>query len=204
MSRLVLISGPLQCGKSTAGRAIAAAFGGDHFAVSDRLKHETHSYYGLPASLAVDHFESRKDTPCPEFGGLTAREAYIHVSEAVIKPRYGDDYLGQCALERLLDPAFDLKIISGVGFIDEVLPLIAAIGADRVLHLKVFAENNPARPPILDSRKELYLASLGVNEFEIVNRFDRLFNDQAVEIVTPFAGLQPARLAPSEFDLALA
>jgi hypothetical protein len=180
MPRLLLISGPLQCGKSTAGRAIAGALGADHFAVSDRLKIETHRHFGLPADLAADAFEAVKDVSQSCFGGLTPRQAYIHVSEDILKPRFGDDYLGKCALERLVSPDFDLKVISGVGFIDEILPLVAAVGADNCRHIRVMPGRTHRGKGVADSRETIDLGEVGVATTVLINSFDPGFHAAAI------------------------
>lgn len=203
MSRLVLISGPPQCGKSTAGRAISDFFGADHFAVSDRLKIETHLCYGLSEDLAVDHFERNKDVPCPEFGGLTPRQAYIHVSEDIIKPTYGDDFLGQCAVERLLDPRFGIKVISGAGFMEEVLPLIAAVGATNTLHIRVTPGDGLSRKEIADSRTALHLGESGVSEVDLTNRFDTQFHALAIAAVASAFQMEAVAAAEAEMEFAL-
>jgi hypothetical protein len=203
MSRLVLISGPGRSGKNTAGKAIAEFYGADHFAISDRLKVETHSHFGLPGHLAVDHFEDCKDEPNAAFDGMTPRQAYIHVSEEIIKPRLGEDYLGRCALERLADPRFSLKVVSGVGFLDEVLPLVEAVGADRCMHLRIM----PARGmgvDIKDSRQVLDLTPHGIATVQLVNTFDASFHDLAIDTVGLFAMTPAANRVTPEFDIALA
>lgn len=192
MARLVLISGPPQSGKSTAGKAIAAHFGADLFAVSDRLKLETHAYYRLPKSLAPDHFEGVKDQPLEEFAGLSPRQAYIFVSEKIIKPQFGDGFLGHCAAQRLRDDRYALKVITGTGFIEEVIPLVEAVGSDNTLHIRVTPEASHARSDIEDSRHALNLTSYGVAEIDLSNPFDGRFMDDVIHAVSQFMELSPA------------
>lgn len=182
MPGLVLISGQPRCGKSHAGRALATFFGGDHFAVSDYLKDLTHRHYGLPASMSADAFEETKDVARPEFGGKTPRQAYIHVSEKIIKPRYGESYLGGLAAERLRTSLFPISIVSGVGFKAEVLPLINVAGAHNALHIRVtpVATGLPAPE---DSRERLDLTEFGVQEADVVNEFTPAFRDELRSLV---------------------
>jgi len=141
----------------------------DHFALSDQLKSLTHEHYGLEGSLDCMHFEDRKDSPCPEFGGLTPRQAYIHYSEDILKPKFGRDRLGKLALPRIRKnmEAPRITLLSGVGFIDEVNPAIQLVGPARSLHLKV--RGTAGGRGIRDSRQPLDLSRLGVQTHVLDN-----------------------------------
>jgi len=165
---LVLISGPAQAGKTRAGRLLAAYLNADHFALSDELKDMTHRHYGLPVEMNVNHYENCKDTECDEFGGLSPRQAYIDFSEGYLKPRYGSGYLGEKASSRVSDNLREgrITIISGVGFLDEIFPLVAAAGTGGTLHLRILPRNM-SNGQIDDSRTRLDLGRYGVEELEI-------------------------------------
>ncbi len=136
---LILISGAPRTGKNRAGSMLATEFNGDHFALSDFLKIETHKFHGLGNANDIFHFENRKDVPCWEFGGKTPRQAYIDYSEAILKPKYGQGYLGELAEDRLecnIESNI-VSIVSGVGFIEEVRPLIAMAGPSGTFHVRI-------------------------------------------------------------------
>ena len=176
---LVLISGPPRSGKNRAGACLAEFLDADHFALSDYLKLQTHLHYGLAETTPVFKFESLKDTPCDEFNGLTPREAYIDYSERIIKPRLGPGYLGELASGRVEGNVRKrrISVVSGVGFLDEVLPLINAAGPERTRHVTLeYPIGMQVR--IRDSRERLDLVSLGVKSAILVNEgCDKLFRD---------------------------
>ena len=166
---LVLISGPPRSGKSRAGACLSERLGADHFALSDVLKRLTHEHFELDPSLAPHHFEEHKDQPRQEFGGLTPREAYIMYSETVLKPRHGNDHLGQRARRRVAGNR-DMQVVSvvsGVGFLEEIHPLIDESGARRTLHIRVQSTRATTAE---DSRETLELAKMGIVEVEVIFR----------------------------------
>lgn len=91
---LFFVNGPPRSGKDTVGAMIAEMFGGRVDKFARILKERTHALYNLVDGdgrpLPHDHFEYMKDSPLPEFLGLTPRQAYINVSETYFKPIHGD------------------------------------------------------------------------------------------------------------------
>ena len=167
---LILISGPPRSGKNRAGACLGEHLDADHFALSDYLKRKTHSHYGLAEESPIFLFESRKDTPCQEFNGLTPREAYIDYSERIIKPQFGPGYLGELACRRVEDNSRvgRISVVSGVGFLDEVLPLVNVATPRRTLHIELeYPTGSSLR--IRDSREQLDLVSIGVKTATLVN-----------------------------------
>ena len=179
---LILLSGPPRAGKNRAGACLQDWLNGDHFALSNALKRMTHDHYGLGSNIPPLHFEDVKDLPAPQFGGLTPRQAYIRFSEEIMKPRFGDGYLGLIGGKRVTGNRRRGKvtIVSGVGFFDEVMPLIDAAGCTQTLHIRVKPAGRPVRS---DSRKPLDLSSIGVDSVELVNRdCSQLISDVARSI----------------------
>ena len=184
---LILLSGPPRAGKNRAGVCLQNWLNGDHFALSNALKRMTHDHYGLGSNIPPLHFEDVKDLPAPQFGGLTPRQAYIRFSEEIMKPRFGDGYLGLIGASRVTGNKRRGKvtIVSGVGFFDEVTPLIEAAGCSQALHIRVKPAGRQVRS---DSRKPLDLSSIGVDSVELVNRCcSQLIGDvaQSIEELRP-------------------
>lgn len=170
---LVLISGPPRSGKNRTGEYLSELLGAersDHFALSDALKRMAHAHYGLGEETGVFHFEDRKDESCSEFGGLTPRNAYIEYSENVLKPKFGRSHLGDIALRRvrLNRDKGRTTMLSGVGFLDEVLAIVNVIGSERTLHLKL-SRPGSSNSKVADSREALDLTSCGVKTVSLVN-----------------------------------
>ena len=170
---LVLISGPPRSGKNRTGEYLSELLGAefsDHFALSDALKRMAHAHYGLGEETGVFHFEDRKDEPCSEFGGLTPRDAYIQYSENVLKPKFGRSHLGEIALRRVESNRDEGRttMLSGVGFLDEVLAIMKAVGSEKTLHLKL-SRPDSSHSRVTDSREALDLTSYGVKTVSIIN-----------------------------------
>lgn len=166
---LVLISGPPRSGKNRAGACLAERLGADHFALSNMLKQLTHQHFGMGSELPPLEFESCKDTPMKEFGGRTPRQSYIMFSEKYLKPRYGNDYLGRVGKNRIKSNKEKgrISIVSGVGFIDEIRPMIEAVGKFETLHIKIA----PLRyKHIEDSREKVNLSNFDLKEINVENR----------------------------------
>ena len=173
---LFLISGLPRTGKNRAGVFLATHFNGDHFALSDILKTETHKHYGLAEDLSIFHFESTKDVPNDVFEGLTPREAYINFSEKIIKPKLGKSYLGERVLPRVIRNKRNKtpSIISGVGFIAEVRPLIESVGPAQTIHITIIRKDAPFAI-LQDSRQKLQLNDIGVAEVAIETSVEDAF-----------------------------
>ncbi len=167
---LVLISGPARAGKTRAGRLLAAYLGADHFALSDQLKRMTHHHYGLADDMQADHYEDVKEIPSADFAGLSPRTAYIDYSENHLKPRYGDSYLGEQASRRVRSNLHRGKttIVSGVGFLAEIRPLIATAGISGTLHVRILPRPSRHAAPV-DSRSQLDLGRYGIEEMAITS-----------------------------------
>lgn len=166
---LVLISGPPRSGKSRAGRCLAKELDANHFALSNMLKNMTHEHFGLGEARSPLAFEDCKDQPLEQFGGLTPREAYIMFSETIMKKNWGNDYLGHVGRERVAEnqAGGTISIVSGVGFLEEVTPLIDEVGGAQTLHVEILPVQPVAQE---DSRENLDLNHLGVTEIKIKNR----------------------------------
>lgn len=59
-------------------------------------------------------------------GYYSSREALIHVSEDIMKPKYGQDYYGRKFLEKVESSPERYSFAADGGFADEVLPLLDA------------------------------------------------------------------------------
>lgn len=197
---LVLISGPPRVGKSRAGTCLSQRLGADHFALSDLLKRLTHEHFELDLSLAPHHFEEHKDQPRQEFGGLTPREAYIMYSETVLKPRHGNDHLGQCARQRVAGnrESKAVSVVSGVGFLEEISPLVEEADARHTLHIRVQSTRETTAG---DSRETLELAKMGIEEVEMIYRGCGQFL-AALELQLPGICLDAQAGAPAQIPAA--
>jgi hypothetical protein len=141
--KVVLFNGPPRCGKDTAADACMKS--GELNAVATSfaysLKKATHALYGLN-NPDVDMYEDSKDEPTDALLGKTPREAYIEVSEKLVKPNLGHDFFAKVAIKRL-SPVVredDLVVVSDCGFAAEARALAQHVGKDNILLARISRE----------------------------------------------------------------
>lgn len=113
--------------------------------MSYALKEITHAMYGVGAPHGA--FEHMKDEPTPAFAGMSPRQAYIFVSEKLMKPAMGDDVFGRIFVRRNRVPAKSLTderpgliVVPDAGFAGEWGPVLEEYGEANVLLLRIRAE----------------------------------------------------------------
>lgn len=131
---ICLLNGPPECGKDTLGGLLEFTFANASIPAyrawqAKWLKDLTHKIYNIHKPW--NYYEGQKDTRLPEFHGDTPREAYIWLSEKILKPKFGKDIFGNIlatsiaeATERdsakVNNPIF---FICDTGFAEECIPL---------------------------------------------------------------------------------
>lgn len=108
MSKVVILNGPPGVGKDVLARMLIKE-GWVIKQFKDELYKNTAMYYGISVVDLIDICNKRelKEVPNPVFGGLSPRQALIHVSEAIMKPQYGSGVFG----ELLADAAFEHRFV---------------------------------------------------------------------------------------------
>lgn len=165
MSKLILLNGPIGCGKTAATDVIK-----DRFApiwpvhCKDHLHELTRSLFNVPYPTYWTIYEDRtlKEQPQPEFQlmleeynklarllgkpvrvsprkvMISIREAMIYVSEIVCKPAFGEDYFGRVRASSIDISGDDAIFIDdSAGFEEEVPPAIERLGQDNILLIRV-------------------------------------------------------------------
>jgi hypothetical protein len=200
---IALFNGPPGCGKDFLTNrmhdGIPNLFA--RFKMSKILKELTHAHYGMPGKSWDAYEGTIKDQPLAEFHGLTPRQAYIHFSEDILKPRDGEEALGRyLALEleqaRSADPNI-IATISDSGFSAEAQPLIERFGPDAIMLFRIHMEG---RTFANDSRS--YIELDGIETHDIVNEIGCA--DAALETVyaalahrlSSIPSLMPGQAAP--------
>lgn len=163
--KIVLLNGPPRSGKDTAARAIIAELRriatddakrsglekpdpatfpsyADIVGAGHELKEMTHAAYGMPGR-AHDYYEKVKGEPSADFDGRTPRDAYIHFSEAVMKPAFGQDVFGRRWINRIarmgLLTSGRVIVVPDAGFAAEWEPVLAVIPNADVLLVQIDA-----------------------------------------------------------------
>lgn len=152
----VVLNGPPGCGKDTIANEIVRANAENNTAFrcgevikrqfKDALYEHTAKHFQVDLDKFI-HFASSRELKDSKslagLGGRTPRQALIHVSETVYKPRYGNDYFGKieadnlCELGRRLGGSFTVIYPDG-GFADEVTSIERAV--DGVLIVQLYRD----------------------------------------------------------------
>lgn len=135
---IILFNGAPSSGKSEASRYISVAYGAHKFNFKDKLVNLTKEIFNIEDEEWNFYYsrENKDSVSIDKAGGKTAREALIFVSEVLVKPRFGKDYFGRCAIEAIKD--INKTLVCGdCGFDQEVRPVIDHFGKDRVFLVKI-------------------------------------------------------------------
>jgi hypothetical protein len=126
IKRIVILNGPPGSGKDTIGAAMAKQ---EDLVYLSSFKFDLYKATAEHYSVGVFEFieaaqdRVRKEEPMAGLGGLSPRGALIHVSEDVCKPKFGRDYFGHQALQRVSSttlPEDCTVMFTDGGFAEEV------------------------------------------------------------------------------------
>ena len=130
----IVLNGPPNSGKDTLAFILQDVYGFSKQAMKDMLYSDTAEYFRVDRKELVRRASDRKMKeeswgPLNIPDGvdtsriLSPRDALIHVSETVKKPKYGDDYFGKAAAQACVHAGAPLVVFSDGGFPEEVKPL---------------------------------------------------------------------------------
>lgn len=136
----ILLNGPPRAGKDTAVEALSLALpGSEVFKFTRPVKDLTHRLAGLRCSH--DAYEDLKDTPLPEFGGRTPRQAYIEASRD-LKAREGGDAVARLFVEAISASEASVILNPDCGDDMEALRVADAFSAESVLVIRIHREGH--------------------------------------------------------------
>ena len=205
--KVIVFNGPPGSGKDYAVRAVGATCTKAglvcaHNKIIQPVKEAVHKLFGMthgPDRYDVDLYRAEKEQPLEKLFGLSPRQAYIWMSNDVLKPTFGDDVLGLMAANVMKGQHADVHAFSDGGFLDEWLPITDLVGPANVLFIEIHATrdgkaldyNGDSRSYIGDS---LVLARPAVTLRKIHNEFgdnnDReLFRGMVIGVANKFLGL---------------
>jgi len=146
--KLVLLNGPKRTGKDTAYQALTKK---DHtlkpfmmverFSYADIIRGATHNLLGLRVRLNYYDGEDKKDKINKDFLGLTPRQAYIEVGQAMRKI-FGKDVFNRTIASDITNfhkatKGEGLSIVTDCGFQVELDYLCKEFGNENVLLIKL-------------------------------------------------------------------
>jgi hypothetical protein len=128
----IIFNGPPGSGKDEACLFLESNHGFKHISFKKQLIDDAVEHFGVSAKWFMNGYDIReiKEKKETSLGNRSRREALIHVSEDIVKPKYGDDYYGKCVAHRLNSVA-DYCFSDG-GFLSEVKALINSFGPDEI------------------------------------------------------------------------
>lgn len=134
MTRVIIMNGPPGSGKDFIADRLVSEAGAVKFEFKEHLRQLVKLIYQLDDETH-DRLYQRENKELPQacLGVLSIRQAYIHVSEDVIKPKFGADYFGRIAASKLADAA--LYVSPDGGFGPEVLCVADKCDRVDVIHL---------------------------------------------------------------------
>lgn len=131
-NKVIILNAPPLAGKDVAANLIAKITGCSHLEFKATLHNIAMAITGLPRDKYFEIYNDRekKETPQPEFLGMSPRDMLIWISEDVCKPEFGKGFFGYPAANSV-----DLEkgaVFSDGGFPEEIVPLCDKVGSYNV------------------------------------------------------------------------
>ena len=136
---IIIFNGPPAAGKDEATVQFTSR-GFHHLSFKEVLIEETVKFFGTTMEWFMKDYDNRamKEKAAVELKGLSRREALIHVSEDVIKPKFGKDFFGVKVAEKI-DPDKNYAISDG-GFSEEIIPIMEKIEPSEIILVQLLRD----------------------------------------------------------------
>jgi len=147
---IVIFNGPPASGKDEAASLYKEKFGFGNLSFKYQLFKETIKHFDVDKRWFMEGYNDRDQKEKKEFAlqGMSRREAMIHVSEDIIKPKKGLDYFGRSVAEEI-EEENNYALADG-GFVEELEPIIEKVGAENIVIVQLTREGHDYSS---DSRK---------------------------------------------------
>lgn len=134
---IVIFNGPPGSGKDEAASLYKEMYGFKALSFKHQLFKETIEFFGVDKEWFMKGYNDRDQKEVVEhaLGDHSRREAMIHVSENVIKPKKGLDHFGKLVAEEIED-GINYAVADG-GFVEELRPLVERVGAENVVIVQI-------------------------------------------------------------------
>ena len=155
---ILLLNAPPRAGKDTLAtllERIDNAFVCSFKQGVDVLADAVLSVAGIDNNVFKRWYDLDKEKARKELGGMSCRQFYIHLSESLMKPIFGNDVFGKCLAKHIAQNVKDhhkYVVVAGVGFEEEVATLVDAFGRDNLYLVQWTADGCSY---LTDSRKHL-------------------------------------------------
>jgi len=137
---IVIFNGPPACGKDEAASLYKEKFGFGNLSFKYQLFKETINHFQCDERWFMEGYNNRdlKERQELALNCMSRREAMIHVSEDIMKPKEGLDYFGKMVAEEIIN-GHNYAIADG-GFVEELEPLIERVGAENIIIVQLTRE----------------------------------------------------------------
>ena len=159
---IVIFNGPPASGKDEAASLYKEKYGFGNLSFKYQLFKETVKHFEVDERWFMEGYNDRAQKEKSEFAlqGMSRREAMIHVSEDIIKPKKGLDYFGKSVAEEIFEDK-NYALADG-GFVEELEPIIEKVGAENIVIVQLTREGCDYSS---DSRK--YFNGRLINEWTV-------------------------------------
>lgn len=139
-SRITIFNGPPGSGKDEACSHLVSIFGFKHLSFKEQLIDDTIDYFSVNRKWFLDGYDIRavKERPEELLRGLSRRQALIHVSENVMKPKFGASFYGDKVAAKI--DCVSRYCVSDGGFNEEIMPIINTSGSDSILIIQLLRD----------------------------------------------------------------
>jgi len=139
---IVILNGPPGSGKDEAASLFKEVFGFGNLSFKYQLFKETINHFEVDKDWFMEGYDDREVKEKKEFAlkEMSRREAMIHVSEDIVKPKNGKDYFGRMVAEEIEDGK-SYAIADG-GFIEELEPIIEKLGEENIVLVQITREGH--------------------------------------------------------------
>lgn len=130
---IIVFNGPPGSGKDEAADLYKEQFGFKSLSFKYQLFKKTIEHFEVDKDWFMEGYDNReiKERKEPALNNMSRREALIHTSEDIIKPKFGKQFFGKCVAEEI-DPNKNYAI-SDSGFVEELYPIVEKVGAENVV-----------------------------------------------------------------------
>jgi len=134
---IVIFNGPPGSGKDEAASLYKENFSFKSLSFKHQLFKETIEFFGVDKDWFMQGYNDRDQKEIVEhaLGDHSRREAMIHVSENVMKPKKGLDYFGKLVAEEIEDEVH--YAVADGGFVEELKPLIEKVGRENIVIVQI-------------------------------------------------------------------
>ena len=139
---IVIFNGPPASGKDEAASLFKEEFGFGNLSFKYQLFKETIEHFKVDKEWFMEGYNDRSQKEKKEFalGDRSRREAMIHVSEDIIKPRNGKSFFGW-KVSKEIEEGKHYAIADG-GFIEELEPIIEKVGNENIIIVQLTREGH--------------------------------------------------------------